>query len=246
MPFEFLPQVDDINAVPESFRGLYAKADGADGYSWHPEFAAHMTGLTGALDKERKTGRTLNATLTAWKALGETPEAVTARLDELKTQLEAKGQVNLDKIKADLQAGHKAELDKRDGALSKMERSLHKYLVESAAATAIAEEKGSATLLMPVIRDRVKVVQDGDNYVVRVVDADGDAVGDGKGGFLTVSGLVKQLKADKEFGRAFEASGASGGGTPPGRKPAVPGRESAAMTPTDRIKAGLAARGGKV
>ncbi|MNV90886.1 hypothetical protein D3C71_1853110 [compost metagenome] len=89
---------------------------------------------------------------------------------------------------------------------------------------------------------------DGDEYVVRVLDAAGDYRGDGKGGFMGVADLVRELKGSKDYGVAFESEAPSGGGKgnpPPSRQvqqQQVRQQERESMTGTDKIAAGLRAR----
>lgn len=227
--------------VPENVRGLYIKGD--DGkFGIDPSFKKHVSGLTTALDKERKANRTVKDIAEKWAKLGETPEAVEQKLHEL-TEAAGKGdKVNFDKLKADLERGYAKKLEEKDGQLAAKDKTLTKYLVNSAAATAIAEAKGSAELLMPHVQSSVKVVEVNGEYVVRVVDADGDPRGDGKGGFMTVKDLIAEMKASPVYGRAFEASGTTGSGKQPGSggtKPGVAGRDTSQMSPTQKIAAGL-------
>lgn len=122
-----------------------------------------------------------------------------------------------------------------------MSKSLENYLVTTAAVQALAAAKGSAELLLPHIQARTKVIKQGDEYVVRVLDEAGDPRGNGAGGFMTVQDLVKELKGHPSFGRAFESEAPTGSGTR-GRtsgNPAPALMQPADMTPIQRIAAGL-------
>jgi hypothetical protein len=243
MPFEFNHALDTLDNVPEHFRGLYTKAEGGNGFAIHPEFAGHISGLSSALDKERKNAKTASAGLTAWKALGETPEAVAQTITELKDQLAKKGDgaANFEKLKADLEKGHSAVLGEKDKSIGRMQESLNRYLIDNAATAAIAEAKGAIPLLLPIIRTAVKVVEENGEYIVRVLDKDGDARGNGSGGFMTIKDYVAELKNSKDYGRAFEASGQTGGGKPPasGKTGGGAGRDASELTPTQKIAMGL-------
>lgn len=225
MLFDYQFTLDAIDAdtatgavVPPSVRGLYTKGD--DGkFSLDADLRkkVDVSGLTTALDKERKTAKNLNDSLKLWAPLGDSPEAVKARIDEL-TEAATKGdKVNLDKIRADMDKTHKTALDAKDGVITGMKGTLEKYLVNGSATAAIAELKGVPELLLPHVTRAVKVVEAANGeYVVRVVDADGDFRGDGKGGFMSIKDLVAEMKGSSVFGRAFEASGTTGGGKQPG------------------------------
>lgn len=245
--FNFEVEFAEIESVPQQYRGLYAKKDDGTGFTLDPDLAKRLdvSGLTSALDKERKANKSYKELLGKWTGLGESPEAVQAKFAEL-TEAATKGgdgKANFEKLRADLEKGHKTALEAKDGELRSMRGTLEKYLVQNQAIQAITEEKGVPVLLLPHIMSSVKVLEDKGEFVVRVVDAEGDPRGDGKGGFMTINDLVKEMKASKDFGRAFEASGTNGGGKPPAsssNKGSEAGRNTGDLSPIDKIKAGLA------
>ncbi len=250
MQFDWQPTLEAVDAdtatgavVPESLRGLYKNVDGK--FNLVEEAKKRLgdvSGLNTALDKERKLNKTVKEAAEKWARLGASPEEVEQKITELTEAATKDGKVNLDKLKADLEKGFKTQLDGKDTEIKAKDAALGKYLIESAAVTALNAAKGSAVLLLPHIKGSVKVVENNGEYVVRVLDADGDARGDGKGGFMTVADLVAEMKASTEFSRAFEASGGTGGGTPPGRKAgggAGGGIARDKMSATQKISAGL-------
>jgi hypothetical protein len=111
-----------------------------------------------------------------------------------------------------MEAAHKKALADKDNQVSAVEGSLRKYLIENAAIAAISEAKGKVKPLLPAVTSRLKLFQENGEYVVRVVDGDGDPRGDGKGGFLDIKGLVAELREDGDYSPLFEASGISGSG----------------------------------
>lgn len=247
MPFEFKPTLESLDGVPQQFQGLYVANEGSTGFTFHPDFKTHVHGLTTALDKERKAAKDLKTQIQQWVALGETPEAVQTRIQEL-TEASTKageGKTNWEKLKGDLEAGHKKALATKDQEMLAMRATVERYLVDNEATSALAEAKGSVQLLLPHVKSSVKVMEENGQYVVRVVDKDGDPRGDGKGGFMTIKDLVGEMKASDVFGRAFESSGNTGGGKPPhtGGKPGAQRQQAREdMSPIDKIKAGLAQR----
>ncbi|WP_426751703.1 hypothetical protein [Myxococcus sp. Y35] len=251
MEFEWQPELDALDIVPEKFRGLYAKGESGK-FALDAEVAKRMdtTGLNTALEKERKANKTLAEAQKSWTKLGKSPEEVEKSLGELKAALakaqEGKeGAVNFEKLKADLEAGHVKALGERDAVVERMRGSLHKHLVEAEATAAIAELKGSAVLLLPHVQKHVRVIEEGGNFLARVVDAEGDPRGNGKGGFMTIREFVTELKKDPNFARAFEPSGSSGSGTQPGGKTGgMPGGTEKLSAP-QKIAAALAARRSK-
>jgi hypothetical protein len=247
--FEFPLTLDALDGVPTNFQALYAKGD--DGkFSLNADLAKKLdvSGLTTALDKERKANKANGENLKAWQKLGigETLEDAANKLKELNERAtNGDGKANWEKMKTDLEAGHIKALSEKDKTVDGMRKTLESHLVDKEAVTAITEHKGAAALLLPHVRSQVKVFEDNGSYTVRVVDKDGDPRGDGKGGFMGIKELVAEMKASQEFGRAFEASGTGGSGKPPassktGKEGAGTGRDG--MSSVDKIAAGLRAQ----
>lgn len=258
MEFEFLknPTVDSIDKVPEQFRGLYAEGEG--GFVLNEGFKGTATAIDG-LNKSLKAARRdaddakkNRPDVSGFAAIGQLlglegdealdPETMRGAIE--KTISESKdGKVNWDKMKRDLEGGFNTKLTAKDAELGAMSKTLQKYLVTTAAVQAIAAHKGVPDLLLPHIAARTKVVKDGEDYVVRVVDETGDPRGNASGGFMSVEDLVKELKAHTTFGRAFESETPNGSGKPPGSGQRQPGQQKQELTPTQKIAAGLAKRG---
>jgi hypothetical protein len=256
MEFDFPDTVEKIDAVPEPFRGFYAQADGAfalaDGFK---AAGAAVAGLNKSLkaarqdaDKARKSKPDLSGFTAVGQLLGLeaddalNPETLKGAVEKVISESKD-GKVNWEKMKKDLERGHQTVIAQKDGEIGTMSKSLQKYLVTTAAVQAIAAHKGVPDLLLPHIQAKTKVVKDGEDYVVRVVDESGDPRGNASGGFMTVEDLVKEMKAHQTFGRAFESEAPSGNGKPPGSgggKP--PARQQGNLTPTQKIAAGLAKR----
>lgn len=227
MEFDFTTNgtVDSIDKVPEQFRPVYS--EGADKkFSINPTMKGivdAITGLNGALKNERKATTTLKGQKDVSAIVKETfgvdtVDEVKAKIDELTQQVAEKSKVDPAKIKADIEKafGVKEEGYKADKA--KMQATLDKYLVDSAGLAALAEAKGNAKLLMPIIKSQAVVVPDGDEYVVRIKDPTGDYRGNGAGGFMTVADLVKELKSSSDYGVAFASDAPSGSGKPAGQQ----------------------------
>lgn len=245
--FNFETELAEINDVPQQYRGLYSKKEDGTGFALDADLAKKLdvSGLTSALDKERKANKSFKELVGKWTGLGfESPDAVSAKIAELQEAATkgADGKANFDKLKANLEEGHKKVIEAKDGELKTMRGTLEKYLVQNEAIQAITEEKGVPVLLLPHIMSSVKVLEDKGEFVVRVVDSEGDPRGDGKGGFMTIKDLVKEMKGSKDFGRAFESSGTNGGGKPPAssNKGSEAGRNTGELSPIEKIKAGIA------
>lgn len=259
MEFEFTKNetVDSLDKVPDQFRGLYGEGEG--GFRLQDAFKPVATAIDG-LNKSLKASRRdaddakrNRPDVSGFAAIGQllglegddaaSADALRGAVDRLLSESKD-GKVNWDRMKKDLEAGFNTKLQAKDGELQGMTKALQKYMITSSAVQAIAEHKGVADLLLPHIESRTKVVKDGEDYVVRVVDENGDPRGNASGGFMSVAELVKELKASPTFGRAFESEAPNGGGKQPGsgqRQAPVKQGEKSSM---DKIAAGLRARKG--
>jgi hypothetical protein len=89
---------------------------------------------------------------------------------------------------------------------------VERYLIDAQATAAIAEAKGVPALLLPHVKQAVKVVEEDGDYKVRVVDAAGNPRVNAKGEYLSIADLVSEMRQSEVFGRAFEGTGHSGSG----------------------------------
>lgn len=203
---------DSLDAIPEAQRSLY-KADG-DKFRLDVDGIEDTAGLKSALAAERTNARDAVKMAKAWKDLGKTPEEIQALFDA-QAQAErdklAKGG-EWDKLKLQMTEQHQTELSKKDDAAKGLRSQLERHLVDAAAVAALAAGKGNADLLLPHVKARVKVVEDGGEYAVRVVDAAGNPRVDAKGNFLSMSDLVSEMRQQDVFAPAFQAPNASGSG----------------------------------
>ncbi len=259
MEFDFSSnqEIDSTDTVPEAYRGAYVKDDATGKFKiadTHRPYVDAIVGLGTALKGERGVTKTLkgqkDAAAQVKEALGfDTLEEARARFDELTGQVASASKVDPAKIKADIEKTFNLQSAEKDKQLDTMRGTLNRYMVESAAIGALAAAKGNSKLLMPLIKEQVELVADGDEYVVRVKDGQGDYRGNGKGGFMSVEDLVAEMKGAKDYAAAFESD--LQGGTGPGQRPGQLQRQQVQrqqskddMSSSDRIAAGLAARRG--
>lgn len=120
---------------------------------------------------------------------------------------------------ADLQTAHKTELDAVNtklaeyektatGTIGSLTKSLEAEMIDKRGQAALTTHKGDAYVLLPHVRDSLRLVKEGDNYVVRVVDPKGTDKEpyrkNDKGEYLTEGDLVTEMKQDKRFMNYFE------------------------------------------
>jgi len=189
--FDFPTAVESLDAVPEAYRPLYREGD--SGFALDEGLAKRLdvSGLVSALEKERRAARDSERQLKAWSALGRSPAEVEALLQP------------------------RAEPRSDNPELGRMRSALERHLVDAAATAEIAAARGVPALLLPHVRAAAKVVEEGGDYVVRVVDAQGEPRVNQRGEYLSLSDLVGEMRQAAAFARAFEGSGTTGSGTPP-------------------------------
>ena len=243
MPLKFI--VDTLDAIPEEQRGFYAKGDDGkfrldlDGYE-------DPVGLKSALDKERRAARDAARDVAAWKALGKTPEEIQALLEAQaqadKDKLAKAGE--WDKLREQMTQAHQGELAKKDERISALTGTVERHLVDAAAANAISAAKGAPALLLPHVRASVKVIEEGGEFKVRIVDDKGNPRVNGKGEFLSIADLVGEMRQSDVYGRAFEADGTTGSGAPQNKGNGGDGgtKKASQMTPDEKA-AYIAANG---
>jgi len=232
--------VETLDAIPESLRPLY-KEDGGK-FRLELEGYEDPVGLKSALQKERDAARAANKQASAWAALGKTPEEIQALVDAQRKADEdkLKGAGEFDKLRTQMADQHKTELSKKDEVVGKMRANLERYLVDAQATAAIAELKGSARLLMPHVKAQVKVIEEGEGFVIRVVDDNGTPRVNGNGQFLSIKDLVSEMRSGDEFSRAFEPTGTTGSGAasrPASGSRTITQSQFNALPPKERAKA---------
>lgn len=232
--------VDKLDAAPENVRDLYIEADGKFRLDFDGE---DPMALRKALENSRRVEKELERKVKRWEALGKSDEEIAELLRKHEerelTDAEKKGE--WDKLRAQMNEKHAAELKARDDQLAKMRATLERYLVNSTATAEIAKLKGVPDLLLPHVQRNVRVEPDGDDWRVKVVDAKGDERVNGKGEPLTIADLVAEMRQSEVFGRAFEASGKTGSGTPANGSGGSRPKDYSGMKPVDKLTAARAA-----
>lgn len=218
--------LDTLEGVPEALHPEYMK--GEDG-----KFHLNVEGLpemATALKAANKEAAERRKALEALKGVDpeEYQRLKTEAEERAATDAAAKGQ--WDKLKEQMAEKHKADLLAKDTALGKYKAQLEKNLIDAQAVAAIAAEKGVPELLLPHVKGRVRVSEVDGEFRFEILDKNGSPmIADASGTPAGFADLVKSMKADPIYGRAFEGSGASGGGahqttaSPSGQKSMVRG-----------------------
>lgn len=260
-------QIDEgtlTTKVPEQYRGYYVQAeDGkyvlddkirplAEAYSGVNKKLGAVNKDKSNFSKEAADRRTaLKAVSDAMTELGIEPgddipatlkQKFTELLDQVKNGKDIS--VNLDKIKLDHQRRLDEAVSAKDSELKSMEVSLQKHLIGREASSALAEARtvqNGVNFLMPHVNAQTKVVKDENGeFTVRVVDAQGDARSDGRGGWMSVRDLVAEMKTT--FPMAFESTTPSGAGTSGRHTDQRRTAKAEDRSPVQKISAGLTSR----
>lgn len=246
--------VKALEEVDEALRPLYVERDGAfhldaEGFDEHPTVAK----LKQQQEAARRAERAMKTQVEKWEKLGKTDEEIQALIaaeeHNKQTALERAGE--WDKLKQQMNERHQADIKKWEGLTQaekennlKLRGKLERYLVDAKATAAIAAAEGEPELLLPIVKRFMKVTEDENGeFTTSIVDGNGGARVNGKGDPLTIDELLAEMKSSEKLGRAFKASGASGGGSAPGggsnpkTTPAgVPKSWAEAKTPEDKAK----------
>jgi hypothetical protein len=139
-----------------------------------------------------------------------------------------------DNLKKQLLDAHAKEKEALVAKIATLGKSLEENVLIATATQAIAAEKGSTLLLMPHVKSRTKL---DDNGNAVVLDDSGNVRIGADGKPLTIPQLIAEMKADVNvYGRAFEASGVSGSGAQQNNGSGNADKFSH-LKPTDRITA---------
>lgn len=175
------------------------------------------------------------AALKAWDGKDPAEYERLVAADKAAQEKKATAEGDFATLKQQLVEAHAKELGARDGKIGKMSKALERRLVDAELTRAIALKKGDPDLLLPFARQFVRVRETENDFEGFIADAAGNPlIADGKGTPMTFDGFVETTLMPK-FPRAFEGSGASGGGATKssggaaGSPTVIPAGDNAAM-----------------
>ena len=235
--FEKHTTVDTMEVVPEVARPLYMEKDGK--FSLNPAFSGFVSAYSGeskALEKTRADLKKANEESASRRVTGKAvvdflkgrgvdtvdEDNPLTTLEAYTTDLIAAGKkggevnVNMAKVKEESERRIAEVNTAADTKIGKMQANLNRYLISQAATSALAEAGGSLDLLLPIVTKAAKVVQDGDDFVVRIVDDAGEVRSNGAGGYMDFKGFVSELKTKPSYQPAFKSEAKGGSGHQPG------------------------------
>lgn len=203
--------VKDLNDAPESHRRLYTEAE--DG-----TFTLDGGGVLRALEAERAEAK-------KWKEKAKEYDGFDPEeLKKLKEDAEVAererdiDQGKFEKILGEEKQKWQAEIDVRDQRIAKLDSGLNSALIDAAATREIAAKEGNARVLLPWVKEQLKLIELNDEPIAVAVNAKGEprlkADPEHAHDYMGPAELVEEMKADPEFAANFKGTGSTGGGAP--------------------------------
>jgi len=177
-----------------------------------------VKGLKSALSSERTAKEEATKKVKAFEGLdADKARSALQKVEDMANwKPEEKVKEQIEAIKKQLVEKHQGELGARETSIKTMTSQLEKVMVEASAIKALAEHKGSTTLLLPHVKSATRMRQtDKGEYIVEVVDANGQvriSPAAGSTAPMTIAELVAEMKNNNTYSPAFEGTGASGSG----------------------------------
>jgi hypothetical protein len=252
MDFDFPPVVADIATVPSQFAPLYEKTDNGFKISDDPKVKGAVEAIHGyakAVKAARSDADAIRKTkidLTPLKEYGEDPAtiatSISERIQKLQDEVGKAAKADVEALRKDLTGHHLKEKESLLQKQNRLREQLCSVFVENTARSAIADLKGDAALLMPFVKERVRVTDNPDGSIaVQVVDETGNRRYNSASNDMTIPELVAEMKTSKTFARLFDSEAPRGGGMPPNGGKATPRNDPSTLNPQEKVKKGLQA-----
>ena len=207
--------VESLDEIPEIARDEYRQD--ADGKRFIREAVAgpgdDLAELKRALEREKAERRKFARLAEERGSVDPEEYKALKAAQEAREREEAERKGHFDKIIAQKDSQYQQELSKRDADLKAALSAVEKYVLDAEIAQAVSAQKGKLKILAPHVKAQLKAINEGGQYRVAVIDADGDERFNPKTNApMTVAELVAEMRLDSDYEAAFEASGATGGG----------------------------------
>lgn len=194
--------LDSVDGLPDDVKKEYKEVDGkfvldVDGIDSHPGIAALKNSMENA-KRERTSAKT---------ELTNAQQALQTAQDELDNM--RRGAIPKGDVEALERSWQKKLTDattERDGKIGKLTATVDKNVRQATASSLAADLFVNPALGLPHVLPRLAVVEDGDDFVVKVVGPDG------KPSALTMDDFKKELLQNKDLAPILRGTRASGGG----------------------------------
>lgn len=210
--------------APEWLRGSLLEDGGK--FVFEAETSTEVAGLKKTLEERKAKHAELAKMLERYEGIDPDKarqlalEAEKAEREGLKSKgdWETREKQLTERLAADLakrEQQFQTELDAAKTQAERLQKSLEQHLVRAEAMAALVSQGGLTKILMPHVTSQIKVMEEGDEHVARVIGADGKPrIADVKGTPMTIAQLVAEMREDPEYASAFKAPRVGGSGAP--------------------------------
>jgi len=209
-------RVTTLDSVPEPLRKFYRQ----DGNAFILDDPDELRGHLKNIKDENKTIKGKLSQLKELEALGLTPEEAKNLVEERRQAEEnrLKEEGNFEKLRQQMEENFGTKEKEWTGREQKLIGTISKILVDDQARAVLADPEidGNPTLLLPLIRDRVKVTETDDGFDLQVLRSDGAPMLNKENQPASLKDLFLELKEKPEYAGAFKGVNQSGGGAPTG------------------------------
>lgn len=241
------------NKLPDTLKPEYKKQD--DG-SYRLDvtetegWALTGGGLTRALEEERKTNRDLTQKLKNFDGLDAeaAKEAIKNAEQYKKGDPEGKAKAQIEANTKEYQKQIQEQKEASDKRIKTLTDELERALIDQAAMAELAKVSDSPTVLLPHVKQNLRMVDKDGKFVVEVINpATGTTrISTESGNNMSLTEYVTEIKKNKEFAPLFRASNASGTGRNPlgSSAGAASGNNGdlSKLSPTEHLKQARAAQ----
>jgi len=252
MPFDFEQNqtVDNLDTVPEDFKGFYTE-NNEGGFALREEFGSAVKVITGlnksllAARKDAKKASESTVDLSPLAEYGDSVETiqagVAAKLDELTSQLKGgeKAKIDLDKARDDWAKTAAKEREGLENSNAQLRGQIHKLLITDQLKSAIGDRALNPDLVIPFAEERARIQENEGKFSVVFVDED-NAIRYGTGGApLTPKEFVDEMSGIDKYKPLFKSTVPEGSGARPGASSRRPAPTTGDKTANEKIADGL-------
>jgi hypothetical protein len=250
-------EVQDLAAVPETFRGFYKEKGEGGGFALDTEnpvvrgSVEVIAGLNTALGNARRdldAAKGAKIDLSPLKDFGDDPASikttVETKLQELQRQIKNGADIEkqLDSQRTEMTSSFEKEKQTLAARIEALQAQLYTQLIDGETLSSVGDSMENPRLLLPFVRSQVRPVEADGKIAVRVIKAgtqDEIRMSGTTGLPMTVEELVAEMRGSKEYAALFKSEARQGSGHRPGTGGGGGVRSSADMTAAQKIAAGL-------
>lgn len=249
-------EVQDLAAVPETFRAFYKEKAEGGGFALDTEnpvvrgAVEALSGARTALSSARTEVDTLKKgaiDLSPLKDFGSTPDEIAkafgTKITELQGQIKDGADIEkqLDSQRTEMTTAHEKEKAGLQAQINALQTQLYTELVDGETLKAVGDTAENPKLVLPFVRELVKPIKTDAGIAIRVLKAGTDEIRmSGTTGLpMTVEELVTEMRGSKDYAGLFKSEAKQGSGHRPGTGGGGSPRGAGDMTANQKIAAGL-------